>query len=177
MTRVNGHLNSPNRESRNHQASTESNTPPLHRLGKVRRQEGLSRRTVARRLGIDAAAVKLQECESTDVPLSVLHEWQQVLKVPLVELLMEPNGSLSTPLAKRARLVRVMKTALSILEQPEQAPVGRMAQTLIDQLLEMMPELREVGSWHAVGQRRRSDEYGRAAERSLPDEMFMDYQP
>ena len=177
MTRVNGHLNSSNREGRTHRASTESKTPPLHRLGEVRRQEGISLRTVARRLGIDVAAVKLQECESTDVPLSVVYQWQEVLNVPVVELLMEPNGSLSTPLAKRARLVRVMKTALSILEQSEQAPVGRMAQTLIAQLVEMMPELREVGSWHAVGQRRRSDEYGRAAEHSLPDEMFMDYQP
>ncbi len=49
-----------------------------------------------------------------------------------------------------------------------------MAQTLIDQLLEIMPELAGVGPWHAVGQRRRLDELGMAAERRLSDDVFLD---
>jgi hypothetical protein len=39
-----------------------------------------------------------------------------------------------------------------------------MAQTLCEQLTEMMPELKEVAPWHTVGQRRSLDEMGRVAE-------------
>jgi len=38
----------------------------------------------------------------------------------------------------------------------------------------VMPELGGVSAWHAVGQRRRLDEYGRAAERRLSPDVFMD---
>jgi len=41
--------------------------------------------------------------------------------------------------------------------------------------IEIMPELKDVSPWHVVGQRRRLDEYGRAAERSVPDSIF--YEP
>ena len=125
-------------------------------------------------LGLSMTDVKLQELATTDIPLSVLYKWREVLDVPLVELLQEPGQSLSSPIQKRAQLVRVMKTVKSILEQAKQPPVKRMAQTLVDQLIEVMPELRDVSSWHLVGQRRRRDELGRAAELQLPEEMFYD---
>jgi transcriptional regulator with XRE-family HTH domain len=147
---------------------------PLHRLGAVRLQQGVSRRTVARRLNIDLAAVRAQESETTDIALSQLYEWQKVLEVPLGELLLEADDSLSAPVQKRAQLVRLMKSALAILENANQETIRRMAQTLIDQLLEIMPELAGVGPWHAVGQRRRLDELGVAAERRLSDDVFLD---
>jgi hypothetical protein len=43
---------------------------------------------------------------------------------------------------------------------------------LIDQLIEIMPELKEVGPWHSVGQRRTLDDFGRVVEQSVPDEVF-----
>ena len=55
---------------------------PLHRLAAVRQQQGISRRTIARRLNIDLAAVRAQEDETTDISLSQLYEWQKVLEVP-----------------------------------------------------------------------------------------------
>ena len=45
----------------------------------------------------------------------------------------------------------------------------RLAQTLINQLLELMPELEHVTPWHSVGQRRSKDEMGRIAECPVPD--------
>ena len=174
MSNTNCSLDPLKHEDANFPVSKLTKTPPLHRLGEVRRQEEISRRTVARRLGIDVATVEIQECGSTDIPLSVLYEWQKALDVPIVELLEEPNDSLSTPLVKRAQSVRLMKTALSIFENAKQKSIRRMAQTLINQLIETMPELRDVNSWHIVGRRRRRNEYGRAAEHSLPDEMFME---
>ena len=54
----------------------------------------------------------------------------------------------------------------------ESPAANRLVETLIIQLIEIMPELEEVGAWHTVGQRRSLDEYGRAAERIMPEEVF-----
>jgi transcriptional regulator with XRE-family HTH domain len=147
---------------------------PLHRLGAVRRLQGMSRRTLARRLNTEVTTVRLQERDTADMLLSDLYEWQKALDVPVAELLVEAGDSLSTPILKRAQLVRVMKTAQAILAQTKQVRVRRMAQTMVDQLVELMPELAEVGPWHAVGKRRRRDEYGAAAQRRLSDDVFLD---
>lgn len=148
--------------------------PPLHRLGTVRRLQGVSRRAIARRLNVDVNVVKNQEDETNDITLSTLYKWQEMLDVPVVELLVDSEDPLSGPIMRRAQLVRVMKTALSILERATQVPIQRMAQTLVAQLTELMPELAGVSPWHAVGQRRRLNEYGRAADRRLPADLFID---
>ena len=49
-----------------------------------------------------------------------------------------------------------------------------MAQTMAAQLIEIMPELAEVGPWHAVGKRRRLNELGIAAQRRFADDVFID---
>ena len=147
---------------------------PLQRLATVRRVQGISRRTVARRLNTEVASVRLQERETADMPLSELYEWQRALDVPVAELLVEAGDPLSTPVLKRAQLVRVMKTAQAILAQAKQVRVRRLAQTMVDQLIEIMPELAEVGPWHAVGKRRRRDEFGVVAQRRLSDDVFLD---
>lgn len=147
---------------------------PLHRLGAVRRREGISRRTLARRLSVDVTHVKSQENEGTDMLLSTLYRWQEALEVPVAELLVESNDPLSAPVLKRAQMIRLMKTARTILERAHQVSIRRMAQTLIEQLLEVMPELATVNPWHAVGQRRTRAELGQAAQRRLSLDWFRD---
>ena len=49
-----------------------------------------------------------------------------------------------------------------------------MAQTLVDQLVKVMPELQGISAWHAVGKRRRLDELGIAAMRTFSEEIFLD---
>jgi hypothetical protein len=112
----------------------------------------------------------------TDLPLSVLHDWQRALGVPIAELLVESEEELSQPIIQRAYLVRLMKTALSLLEQAENAPLQRMAQTLVDQLIEVMPELRGVTAWNAVGRRRGLDELGMTALRMISEDVFLNSQ-
>jgi transcriptional regulator with XRE-family HTH domain len=141
----------------------------LHRLAEVRRLEGISRKTVARHLGIDVTDVKSAEEGSTDLPLSLLYRWQQILNVPITELLVAPDSSLAKPIMERARLVRLMKTAVAIVEQAEEAKIRRLAQRMVDGLVAIMPELKEVRAWPTIGRRRQSDEWGRAAERIFPD--------
>lgn len=145
---------------------------PLHRLGEARRQENISRGAAARRLGVTVEEVRRQECETTDLPLTVLYQWAKVLDQPVTELLRETGYSLSLPLFNRAHLSRVMKTAMTILERAGDPRTTRLAQTMVDQLIEIMPELRGVDAWQIVGKRRRRDELGVAAERRLSDEVF-----
>ena len=145
---------------------------PLHRLGEVRRLQGVTRRTIARRLCTDLAAVKAQEQPTSDMLLSHLYAWQEVLDVPVGELLVETEEPLSAPVLKRAQLVRLMKTAAAILERTQQPAVRRMAQMLVEQLCEIMPELEGVSPWHTIGRRRTQDELGQAALRRLSSDTF-----
>lgn len=147
---------------------------PLQRLALVRRLQGISRRTVARRLNIDVEQVREQEQAGCDLRLSALYAWQKALEVPVAELLVETDGSFASPVLERSRLVRLMKTVLAIREHSKQESIRRMAETMIGQLIETMPELAEVGPWHAVGRRRRLSELGVAAQRRLSDDVFIE---
>jgi transcriptional regulator with XRE-family HTH domain len=144
---------------------------PLHRLGEVRQQQGVTLRNVARRMRVDLKTVRNQENPLSDLTLTQLYAWQQVLDVPVADLLVDDEGPLSPAVKQRAQLVRVMKTAVAMLEQSESSKTKRMAQTLIDQLLDIMPELKEVGPWHTVGQRRTVNEIGRIGSQTVPDDF------
>jgi len=140
----------------------------LHRLEEVRRQQGVSRRTLARRLNTDVSEIKLEADQQSDIPLSRLYQWQQILEVPIADLLVENEEPLSAPVLRRAQLVRLMKTASAILQRSQQLSVRRMAQMLVEQLIEVMPELAEISAWHAIGKRRTPGETGKAAARCIP---------
>ena len=81
---------------------------------------------------------------------------------------------LVSPVLERSQLVRLMKTVLAVRQQAKQESIRRMAQTMCDQLIEIMPELANIGPWHAVGKRRRLTELGVAAQRRLGEEVFID---
>ena len=144
----------------------------LHRIRTVRLQQGVSLRSAARATGTDIRQLRLQEQESTDLRVSDLHKWVKALDVPVTELLAECDEPLSRPVMERARMVKLMKTTMAILERSEESGIQRMAQMMVDQLLEIMPELEDVGPWHNYGQRRSLDELGVAAERTLNHEAL-----
>ena len=157
-------------------AANTHNTPhPLHRLSVVRRRQGVSRRAMARRLKTDVDSIARQEKDNADILLSTLYEWQDVLRVPVAELLVDTDEPLSPPVMKRAQMVRLMKTAAAILERAQKPALRRMAQMMVDQLIEIMPELEGVSPWNAVGQRRTLDELGKAADRCLSLDALADF--
>jgi len=123
-------------------------------------------------LGANVRDIRSQENESNDLRLSELYRWQKALDVPLEELLVESERPLSRPVLERAKLVRVMKTAAAILELAPNAQVARLAGRLVEQLVELMPELKDVAPWHSVGQRRSADEFGQVVQRRIPEEFF-----
>lgn len=141
---------------------------PLNRLGQVRRQQEMSMRSVGRQTGVSVRTLRQQEQPGADVRISDLRLWQKALDVPMAELLEEPDTQLSAPVMERARYIRLMKTAAAILEQAESEGIQRMASMLVDQLVEVMPELAGVTAWHTFGQRRGLDEMGKVVERTLP---------
>lgn len=144
----------------------------LHRIAEVRQRQGVTLRNVARRLGMSLPLVRRQEQPDCDLRISDLHRWQEVLEVPVAELLVEADGQLSGPVLERSRMVKLMKTAAAIRERTEGQPVGRMVTMLIEQILEIMPELSDVTPWHTVGQRRTLDDIGRTGRMVVPEEVF-----
>ena len=144
----------------------------LQQLGDARRRQGLSVRCVAQRLGKTVNEVRAQEQESADLLVSELYRWQAVLEVPVEELLHEPGDALSTRVLTRARMLRVMKTARALRAQARSDAEHRLARLLVSQLIEIMPELKEVAAWPTVGHRRTADELGRIAERPVPDDWM-----
>jgi transcriptional regulator with XRE-family HTH domain len=144
----------------------------LHRISIVRQRQGVTLRNVARRLGVELATIRRQEQPDCDLRLSDLQRWQEVLEVPMAELLEEGDGQLSGPVLERSRMVKLMKTAAAIRERTSGTPVGRVVSMLIEQILEIMPELEDVTPWHTVGQRRTLDDVGRTARHIVPEDIF-----
>ena len=146
-------------------AANASKQRRFHRIQEIRRREGVSLRSAARNLGLDARTVREQEQSTQDLKISDLQRWQRALDVPIAELLVESDEALSGPIMERARMVRLMKTAAAIQERAAGSRVARLAEMLVEQIVEIMPELKEVGPWHSVGQRRSSHDFGRTFER------------
>jgi len=146
----------------------------LHRISEVRIQQGASLRSVSRKMDLTVQEVREQENSTADLRITELLKWQEILDVPLADLLIDSEGPLSEPVCERARMLRIMKTAKAIHEGAHNRSIVRLANMLIDQLVEIMPELSDVSAWHTVGQRRTQDEVGRIVERSIPDNFFTD---
>jgi hypothetical protein len=144
----------------------------MQQLHEARRRQGLSVRCVAQRLNLSVGEVRAQEDVHADMLLSDLYRWQSVLEVPLEELLADPQDGLSPRVLMRARMLRVMKTARALRAQARSESEHRLAKLLISQLIEIMPELKEVSAWPTVGHRRTADEMGRIAENPIPDDFM-----
>jgi transcriptional regulator with XRE-family HTH domain len=141
----------------------------LHRIQEVRCRQGMSLRSAARQLGTDVRSVRAQEQPGSDLRLSDLYRWHAILDVPIDELLSELAVPLSRPVAERAKLVRIMKTAQTLRDGAKTPAQRRMADNLVEQLVDLMPELAEVSPWHSVGVRRSLDDLGRIAEQTIDD--------
>jgi len=138
-----------------------------NRLRQVREQQGLTLRTVSRRTGISIRQLRLEEEPDADLSISVLERWRGALEVPLSELMVEPDEALSPIVSQRAKLLRVMKTALSLQEGARDPQQKRLAEMLCLQLQELMPELAQQTPWPTVGSRRSQDDLGRIAQQPV----------
>lgn len=108
----------------------------------------------ARRTRMPAGALRKLEDERNDLSISLLHRMAQGLGVPVSELLIESSQGLSEPIRQRACLVRIARTAHSLVAHSKTQAMRSLAQTIVNELTEIMPELAEVGSWPEFGTRR-----------------------
>ncbi len=146
----------------------------LHRIATVRKRQGMSLQTAARKMHAKVRQLLEQENESADVPLSTVYAWQKILGVPLTELLIEEEGELASPVLQRARMIRIMKTAVTIRQATDIVVIKRLADRLSDDLIEIMPELKHVTPWPAVGSRRAVGQTGRILDHQVPEDHFFD---
>lgn len=140
---------------------------PLHRIGDVRREQGMPLSTAAKRLGVDVDSAKKSEQTNCNLTLRDIYRWQRVLDVPCAELLVNPDEFPENPIRTRGQLVRLMKTTRSIIEQTKEESIRVFARMMIDQLTEIMPELKNVASWPTIGQSREFKDYGQAIYRKF----------
>lgn len=148
--------------------STETSEPdtPLHRIREVREQQGVSIRSMARRMGIDIRSYKQIENPYRDLTITELSAVQKALDVPLADLLVDRQG-LASPVQERAKLVKAMKTAVAIREVKASPRVDRMAKMLCEQLQDIMPELEEISGWPQFGARRGQSALGKALRQPI----------
>jgi transcriptional regulator with XRE-family HTH domain len=144
----------------------------LHRIAEVRQRQGVTLRNVARRLGMSLPVVRRQEQSDCDLRLSDLHRWQQVLDVPVAELLVEGEGQLSGPVLERSRMVKLMKTAAALRDRTVGPEATRLVHMLVDQILEIMPELSDVSPWPTPQPRRQGDDGGRGPRTVVAEDVF-----
>ena len=142
---------------------------PLQRVAEVRHEQGVSVRRAAPLMRKPIEQIRAEEDPRADLSLSQIYEWQRLLEVPVADLLVEPHAPLSAPVLRRAQMLRLMKTVQAILEKSNQLPVRRLAQTMINQLVEIMPELEGVSPWHSFDPRNQ-DPNGRQLEQEYLSE-------
>ena len=163
---VNGGANEASRQAK-------EQTKPLHRLQEIRNQQDISIRSLSRRMNVTASEVRMQEEPDFDLRLSTLYRWQQALGVPAAELLVEAGEGLSAPIQLRARLLRMMKTIATILDQPQSDRTTNLIANLKNDILEVMPEVENVDRWHGSSSDRSGD-IAAAVLRQIDDAFFMD---
>jgi transcriptional regulator with XRE-family HTH domain len=149
--------------------SRPSDGTPLHRIAEARLSQNFSLANAARHLGIDVATARRHEDPQSDLLLSELHRWAEIMEIPVAELLAEPEADFSPQIKDRAKMVRLMKTTRTILECAKEKRIRLLAETLVEQLVEMMPELAEVTAWPSIGQSREFKDYGSAAYRRFDE--------
>jgi transcriptional regulator with XRE-family HTH domain len=149
------------------EANKSCDTIQLHRIAEVRAQQGLSLRAISRRSGVDVQVLKKQELSDSNLTLVDLTRWAKALEVPIENLLVDRDCELSDPVQSRAAMVKVMKTVVALTEVAASPRVVRLTTMLREQMIELMPELAEIGGWPNFGSRRPPDQQGRIGENPI----------
>ena len=155
---------SSSRPSNPERRSPSKSARPLHFIASTLRKQNATLAGCARRLGLSLSEAAAQTRPDADLTLSQLYAWRAVLDVPTSELL--PFDDLvPDPIRNRALLLRTMKTARQLQDLSRGTRLEPAVATLVDQLIELMPELAEVPAWPTVGQSRAPRDPGSATRR------------
>lgn len=139
-----------------------------HRIRTIRQREGISLKTISRRSHIGMQRLRQEEVETRDLTLSQLYAWQKALRVPISELVVDAEEALEEKVRLRAALLRLTRTAKTILRECPKGPVRNLANTMLHQIYEVMPEAEAMNAWNEVGQRRSPRDVPRIIEQIVP---------
>lgn len=145
---------------------------PLHQIELVRERQDVALRTAVRKLKLPAGSVREQLDPASDLTLSQLYAWQQILNCPVSELLVDEDQRLSEPIKNRAALLQLMKTAVTIRSAAKSGGIKTLSEMLVEQLVELFPEFRDVMPWGGDGNVSRKVCCAAIASRKYPDDWF-----
>ena len=131
-----------------------ASTPPaplavpknLHRLAAARRSKGITCEELARRLSMSPQEVQSHENSELDLQVSLLMRWSQALGVPVSELIIEPDANILSTKLSQQQAERLMRIARRLRSQTRRRSTERLAETFIDQLIEIMPGLEALNA-------------------------------
>jgi len=112
----------------------------LHRIREVRASKGVGIETVAAELGKSPATIVLEENPETDLRLSVLRQWSQVLDVSIGDLIIERPEYAGIPGLTSQRLKQLETTAEKLVEMTTDKATLTFARGLRHQIREFFEE-------------------------------------
>lgn len=146
----------------------------LHRIRDVMKAEGVSPRTVARRLKLPMIEVKAQASGAGDMTLSQLYAWAKTLGVSAAELLHDCDGSSKLEVMQKKALIRAARQVRMMIDHIPDSAARIIADNIFKALCEVMPELADVSGDQWVGAKRPTWELGRIADHPVPEGLTLD---
>jgi len=147
----------------------------LHRLAALRKAKGVSQHEIAARMKTTVEEVQRQERSESDLWLSAIYDWAAALRVPVTELLSVTEQVSQATVLPSDEVTRLLEIAKAIRQEARRPAVQRLAQTLIDQLVEILPDLKKAGP--QAGARRHREGRSGPMRRSLSEGVFLDRDP
>jgi hypothetical protein len=122
-------------------------------------------------MGISVEELRLQE-EAIDLSISTLNKWASALKVPVTELVVEPDECLHQTNLPKSRAARLMRVAAKLRDRSRRRSIQRLAQTFVEQLAEILPGLGELGERNYRHPRGGGRARRASSVQPLPDSFF-----
>ncbi|MCR5359895.1 MAG: helix-turn-helix domain-containing protein [Thermoguttaceae bacterium] len=160
-------------------AETKKIGETFHHIHEIRTRKGISLDYCAKKIGISLAAARKQEKPTSNLSISQLIKWMDVLNVQLSEILGLEEGDLDDPIFHLTELLKVKDLAESIQGGTREGSIYCVAGNLITNLDNLIFDSKDVAGGENVGQaqkdRRRAAEIPeKKAETKKVGETFHD---
>ena len=124
-----------------------------HFILETLKTQGMTLATCAKRLGVSLEEAERQAEPYSNLTLEQLFAWSDALDAPISELL-PFDLTTSDPIRNRALMLRIVKTARQLQNLSRNTTLEYAATSLVDQLIELVPEYAVVEPWSSVGKSR-----------------------
>ncbi len=81
--------------------------------------------------------------------------------------MVDAEDGLDEKIRLRSSMLRLTRTAKTILREARSATMRNLAHTMLNQIYEVMPEAASMGPWNEVGQRRGPQDVPRIVEQTI----------